>query len=121
MAGGSIIMGYLTFIRNSIPLWVTSPLTGDISTPRAYVRVPHRGGLIAFLHAFPHDRASNIHGDRGFLRTANNEILTAFLKPHNQTLDVRRGARLYIRMPNHNYELYSAALRYVDGHRPDWL
>ena len=122
MEGGNILRGDLTYIRNCpTPLWVTSPHTADNSSVRAYVRVSHGGGLLAFLHPFPYNRGANIHGDRGFIRTADDDIFTAFLEPDNHTLSEYMEPRLYVRMPNHNHTLYSATLRYIDGHRPDWL
>ena len=121
MEGGNILKGDLTYIRHCPPpFWVIWHTANNFSE-RAYVRVSHGGGLLAFLHPFPYNRGSSIHGDRGFVRTANNEILTAFLKPDNHTLDQRTEPLLYVRMPNHNHTVYSGALQYIDGSRPDWL
>ena len=121
MEGGNILRGNLTYIRDCpTPFWVIWH-TGTTISERAYVRVSHGGGLLAFLHPFPYNHGSSIHGDRGFVRTVNNEILTAFLKPDNHTLNEYMGPRLYVRMSNHNNTLYSATLRYIDGYRPHWL
>ena len=122
MEGGNVLSGDLTYLRHCpTPFWVTSPQTAVISTVSVYIRVSHGAGLLGFLQPYSYNRGPNIHGDRAFIRVANNEILTAFLEPDNQTLNQYMGPRFYVRMPNHNHILYSATLRYVDGHRPDWL
>ena len=122
MDGGNIVWGNLTYIKHCpTPYWVTSPHIPDNSYVRAYIRMSHGDGLLSFLDPFPYNRGLNIHGDRAFIRVANNEILTAFLKPENHPLNQYMGPRLYVRMPNHNHTLYSATFRYIDGYRPDWL
>ena len=122
MEGGNILWGVFAYIRHCpIPFWVTSPHDAVIPTSSVYVRVSNGGGLIAFLEPFSHNRTASIHGDRAFVRVANNEILTAFLMPEDVPVDQYRAPRLYVRMPNHNYTLYAAALLHIDGHRPDWL
>ena len=123
MTGGNILRGYFVYLRNCpIPFWVVSP-EHALPIERAYIREPYggEGGLLAFLQPFPHNHASNIHGDRAFIRRSNNEIFTAFLTPDNHILDEYMEPRLYVRMPNHNFTLYSAPLQHIDGHRPNWL
>ena len=123
LPGDHVLEGFLRNRRRTpLPSWVYPPHhEGDNSQPNVLIRRPFYGDMLGHLRTLHNYHNNNVQTFRIFVKISNNSILSAFLTPSNDTLLDLQEPRAFVRLPAPYNAIYSGALRFRDGWRPEWL
>ena len=123
LPGDHVLQGILEYREdNPLPSWVYPPYhVGNSSQPRVLVKTPFFGDMLGHLQTLHNNHNNNVRIFRVFIPLSNFSILTASLRPGNNTLEMPRNTRVFVRLPDPYNAIYFGILRFGDGWRPEWI